>query len=43
MQSEKVIEQRGFIVLEIIDNGIGMTKDGMDKLFKPFSQADKGI
>lgn len=30
-------ERKGYIIIEIIDNGIGMNLEGMQKLFKPFS------
>jgi PAS domain S-box-containing protein len=31
------------IVTKVIDTGIGIRKDDMDKLFKPFSQVDSGL
>ena len=30
-------------MIEVIDSGIGISQDGIKKLFKPFSQADKTI
>ncbi len=33
----------GLLVVDIIDTGIGIGKDGQAKLFQPFSQANKGI
>jgi signal transduction histidine kinase len=31
------------VVVKVKDNGIGMSKPGMKKLFKPFSQIDEGV
>lgn len=33
----------GNLVTRVIDSGIGIKKDDMDKLFKPFSQIDTGL
>lgn len=43
--SVKVISnlQNGNIVTQIIDTGIGIKEEDLDKLFKPFSQVDIGI
>ena len=36
-------EVHGHLIIEVIDTGIGMSQEGVSKLFKPFSQANKGI
>ena len=33
----------GTLIIEVIDSGIGISQEGIKKLFKPFSQADKSI
>ncbi len=32
--------ERGILKIQIIDNGIGLTQTGINKLFKPFVQAE---
>lgn len=34
---------RGYLIIEVIDSGIGMTEEGIQKLFQPFTQANKSI
>lgn len=36
-------ESKGKLIIEVIDSGIGISKEGLKKLFKPFSTADKSI
>jgi signal transduction histidine kinase len=36
----KLSEDAGKILLEVSDTGIGIPKDGMDKLFKKFSRLE---
>ncbi len=33
-------KERGLLKIQVIDNGIGLSEDGISKLFKPFAQAD---
>jgi PAS domain S-box-containing protein len=33
-------EGEGFITFQVVDTGIGMTKEAMDQIFQPFVQAD---
>jgi len=37
------IKDSGLLVLDIIDTGIGISSEGVQKLFQPFSQANKDI
>lgn len=34
---------RGQLIIEVIDSGIGMSEEGVKKLFQPFTQANKTI
>ena len=38
----KVREENEAILLEVSDSGIGMSKDFMEKLFRPFEQESEG-
>jgi len=43
-QSENEFEdEKGYLVYNVIDTGIGMTSEELSKLFHPFSQAHEGI
>jgi PAS domain S-box-containing protein len=33
----------GFLKISVIDSGIGITAEGLERLFKPFSQIDAGL
>ncbi len=35
--------ERGVLEVKVVDSGIGISKDTLSKLFKPFIQADKTI
>jgi signal transduction histidine kinase len=37
------IDAAEFVEMRVTDTGIGMTPDGMERLFKPFSQLDSGL
>ena len=43
IRSEKLDSERLRLKVEVRDTGIGMTQEQMDKLFKPFSQADSSV
>ena len=43
IRSEELDSERLRLKLEVRDTGIGMTQAQMDKLFKPFSQADSSV
>jgi PAS domain S-box-containing protein len=36
-------EHREFLELAVIDEGIGISQDGLDRLFQPFTQVDSGL
>jgi len=40
---QKVRDSAGILVIDIVDTGIGISKEGQKKLFQPFSQAHKCI
>lgn len=37
------LSRSGILVIDVIDTGIGITKEGIEKLFYPFSQANRNI
>jgi PAS domain S-box-containing protein len=37
------LDGKNMLVVHVVDSGIGMTPEGMDKIFDPFSQADTSI
>ena len=41
LESSSVI--KGFIKIQVVDSGCGMSPEAFDKLFQPFSQADSSI
>lgn len=40
IEVEKLTKESGHFIISVTDTGIGMTKEQVDKLFKPFTQAD---
>jgi signal transduction histidine kinase len=32
-----ILPEKGFLEIRIVDSGIGITEEGMKKLFKPFN------
>jgi signal transduction histidine kinase len=40
---EKVMDDNGILVVDIIDTGIGMSEEEQKKLFKPFNQANNSV
>lgn len=36
-------QDKGVVEIKVRDSGIGITEDGLKKLFKPYMQADKNI
>jgi len=36
-------QQEGIVKIEIMDTGVGMKKESINKLFQPFHQAEKSI
>eukprot|EP00347_Sterkiella_histriomuscorum_P011972 403370391 len=39
----EITQAKGFLIIEVIDSGIGISEEGIKKLFQPFQQADKSI
>ncbi len=40
VEVEKLTKEDGHFIISVTDTGIGMTKEQLDKLFRPFTQAD---
>ena len=40
LSKENILDQRGFIKIQITDSGIGISSSEIEKLFNPFSQAE---
>ena len=43
MKRSKLLQEKGVLKIEIIDSGIGISAENINKLFQPFTQADKSI
>ena len=43
MRRNRETKEKGVLKIEIIDSGIGITPENLEKLFQPFVQADKTI
>lgn len=37
------LPEKGILEVRVVDSGIGISEEGIKKLFKPFNQADKSI
>jgi signal transduction histidine kinase len=36
-------QEKGIVEIKVRDSGIGISEEGLKKLFKPYMQADKSI